>query len=121
MKQYASIRSDGTVAQITTTDAVMPTTRDGLSIVEYTGELPDNPVWNGTEFVSGTAPDSLTTSNTAKILRLLAACDWTQLPDTDPIAAATYLTYRNALRALPNDINWPDVAFPTPPNIGRLD
>ena len=46
--------------------------------------------------------------------RLLAS-DWTQLPDA-PVDAAAWAAYRQALRDLPNDPNWPDVTFPEPPN-----
>jgi len=55
-----------------------------------------------------------------EILQALIASDWTQLPDTNPATAAAYLTYRNALRALPDDPNWPFVDLPQSPNIGRL-
>lgn len=43
---------------------------------------------------------------------LLAACDWTQLPDT-PVDAAEWATYRQALRDIttqadPFNIVWPE-------------
>jgi hypothetical protein len=67
-----------------------------------------------------TVPE-LIEQNTNLIIERLADTDWTQLPDAAPATAAVYLTYRNALRALPSDPNWPEVTFPTDPNIGRLD
>ncbi len=45
---------------------------------------------------------------------LLAACDWTQLPDT-PVNAAAWASYRQALRDLPSntvdprEAVWPEV------------
>jgi hypothetical protein len=48
---------------------------------------------------------------------LLAASDWTQLPDaplTDGQRSA-WRAYRQALRALPASPGWPDVAFPAAP------
>jgi len=48
--------------------------------------------------------------------RLLAASDWTQLPDA-PVDRAAWSTYRQQLRDFP--ATWtpgPTVTFPTPPN-----
>jgi len=47
--------------------------------------------------------------------RLLAS-DWTQLPDA-PCDREAWLTYRQALRDLPSDPNWPNVTFPEPPEV----
>jgi len=44
----------------------------------------------------------------------LAACDWTQLPDTTCDRQA-WATYRQALRDLPANPEWPNVQFPDPP------
>lgn len=46
--------------------------------------------------------------------RLLAACDWTQVADA-PVDRDAWAAYRQALRDLPNDQNWPNVEFPNPP------
>lgn len=49
--------------------------------------------------------------------RLLARSDWTQLPDS-PFDAATKLawaTYRQALRDLPEQPNFPNIPFPQEP------
>ena len=47
--------------------------------------------------------------------RLLAASDWTQLPDA-PVDAAAWATYRQALRDLPATwIPGPTVTFPDTP------
>ena len=45
---------------------------------------------------------------------LLSASDWTQLPDTTCDRQA-WAEYRQQLRDLPADPNWPDVTFPDPP------
>jgi len=48
--------------------------------------------------------------------RLLAACDWTQLPDA-PVDRDAWATYRQQLRDFPS--TWtpaPTVTFPTAPN-----
>lgn len=50
--------------------------------------------------------------------RLLRECDWTQLPDTNlsDIQRAEWMTYRQALRDLPQTYPDPsDVTWPTPP------
>lgn len=48
--------------------------------------------------------------------RLLAASDWTQVPDA-PVTSATWATYRQALRNLPANTSDPrNVVWPTPPN-----
>ena len=46
---------------------------------------------------------------------MLAACDWTQTVDDPTGNAAAWAAYRQALRDLPADPNWPDVEFPEPP------
>lgn len=45
--------------------------------------------------------------------RLLAS-DWTQLPDA-PCDRQAWADYRQALRDLPADPNWPDVVWPIEP------
>jgi len=50
--------------------------------------------------------------------RLLSACDWTQLADS-PLTSEKKLewaTYRQALRDLPDNQSWPDVAMPNNPD-----
>jgi len=47
---------------------------------------------------------------------LLFVSDYTQLADsTQPGTKAEWATYRQELRDLPEDPNWPDVTWPTPP------
>ena len=60
--------------------------------------------------------DSDTQEDRMKRVRdaLLARSDWTQLPDA-PCNASTWATYRQELRDLPNDPNWPNVNFPDLP------
>jgi hypothetical protein len=46
---------------------------------------------------------------------LLAASDWTQLPDV-PIDASAWRTYRQALRDVPSQPGWPyDLNWPSEP------
>ena len=45
---------------------------------------------------------------------LLARCDWTQLPDASCDRQA-WADYRQLLRDMPADPNWPNVEVPDPP------
>jgi hypothetical protein len=45
---------------------------------------------------------------------LLLMSDWTQLPDA-PCDAQAWADYRQQLRDLPADPNWPVADFPDPP------
>jgi hypothetical protein len=47
--------------------------------------------------------------------RLLSESDWTQVADA-PVDKAAWATYRQALRDLPNQEGFPDVAFPNNPD-----
>lgn len=48
--------------------------------------------------------------------RLLAACDWTQMPDSPVGTAAVWVTYRQLLRDLTSQDGFPfAVEWPTPP------
>ena len=47
--------------------------------------------------------------------QLLAACDYTQLPDNNDSKKAEWATYRQALRDLPEQTGFPDVEFPKDP------
>lgn len=52
--------------------------------------------------------------------RLLAECDWTQLPDVplDPEAQSAWQDYRQALRDVPQQPGAPyDVTWPEPPGV----
>jgi hypothetical protein len=46
---------------------------------------------------------------------LLMNSDWTQVDDS-PVDKSAWATYRQALRDLPAQSGFPDVAFPTPPS-----
>lgn len=48
--------------------------------------------------------------------QLLAACDYTQLPDNNDPKKAEWATYRQALRDLPEQAGFPNVEFPKDPN-----
>lgn len=55
--------------------------------------------------------------------RLLAACDWTQLPDVQanhsPALRAAWLSYRQSLRSVPEQPGFPaDITWPNLPNSG---
>lgn len=41
--------------------------------------------------------------------------DWTQLPDVNLDNVDAWRTYRQQLRDLTDDPNWPNVTFPEPP------
>jgi hypothetical protein len=114
-------------ASITTTTHYVNSSGD---VVQYSDELivqrdnrkPQGYDWNvDTGWVDNRTASEEEQQNRLTIEALLAGCDWTQLPDTKPSTTAAYLTYRNALRALPSNPSWPDVVFPADPNIGRLD
>jgi hypothetical protein len=47
--------------------------------------------------------------------RLLVASDWTQVLDA-PVDRTAWATYRQQLRDLPQDPNFPDVTFPNDPH-----
>lgn len=57
------------------------------------------------------------TEESARIHRdgLLAASDWTQLADVTLSDKTNWATYRQQLRDLPSDPNWPNITFPSPP------
>jgi hypothetical protein len=46
---------------------------------------------------------------------LLLDCDWTQLPDTD-VDKHAWATYRQALRNLTKNPNWPFIVWPEQPS-----
>ena len=52
--------------------------------------------------------------------QLLAACDYTQLPDNNNPKKSEWATYRQALRDLPEQKGFPDVEFPKDPNYVEL-
>jgi hypothetical protein len=72
--------------------------------------------WNGSEWVYVAPPvdlEALAAQARAQRNDLLAASDWTQVPDA-PVDQAAWATYRQALRDItaqagfPTDINWPE-------------
>ena len=52
--------------------------------------------------------------------RALSASDWTQVADA-PVDKAAWVTYRQALRDLPQAEGWPDVSLPNDPNYVPLN
>ncbi len=52
--------------------------------------------------------------------RALSASDWTQVADA-PVDKAAWVTYRQALRNLPQAEGWPDVNLPNDPNYVPLN
>lgn len=82
--------------------------------------------WNVNTGWFDAAPSPARNSNTiiqvvTAIETLLGDCDWTQLPDTPPAVSAAYLTYRNALRAIPDQPGYPDtITWPAAPPYGRF-
>ncbi len=64
------------------------------------------------------ASDRLAAEHRATRNELLAASDWTQMPDS-PLTATQktkWKTYRTSLRNLPTSEGWPSVTFPTEPS-----
>lgn len=53
----------------------------------------------------------------AKRNKLLMDSDWTQIPDNPMTNKIEWATYRQALRDLPSQENFPNVEFPTAPTI----
>lgn len=47
---------------------------------------------------------------------LLAASDWTQLADVTLTNRDEWIAYRQQLRDITNDPNWPNVTFPESPD-----
>lgn len=78
---------------------------------------------NDTE-LTDPSPDPIVTdpmSDPALVARrerncLLAESDFRMVSDA-PWDTTAWATYRQALRDLPSDPNWPDVQFPTPPEV----
>jgi hypothetical protein len=50
--------------------------------------------------------------------KLLASCDWTQLPDA-PVNTAAWATYRQALRDITNQANPFNIVWPASPSAGE--
>ena len=67
--------------------------------------------WNGNELVEDNSSREAEIEVMARIERnqLLAASDWTQLPDVPLATKEAWATYRQALRDLPEHPNWPDL------------
>ena len=75
--------------------------------------------WTGTELVADEEEDLIQLEATMRWERdqRLISSDWTQLPDA-PVDQAAWATYRQALRDLPNHVNWPNLTeddWPVPP------
>lgn len=98
---------------------------DGLKYVSVDHDFDPNScaVIDGILVPGMPAPASSEDRNTlilkARVQRnqLIAASDWTQLPDS-PIsdsARADWAAYRQALRDLTNASDWPSTTWPTPP------
>ena len=50
--------------------------------------------------------------------RLLTACDWTQLPDVSSAVSDEWAIYRQALRDVTSQLEFPwNVTWPTPPGV----
>ena len=98
---------------------------DGDDIVSiYTGQEPPegsvaipeglNPFrleWDGVELKEASAASleaERAIANREYRNQLLTASDWTQLPDA-PVDREAWAAYRQALRDLPNNVNWPNL------------
>jgi len=81
------------------------------SVLIPDGLNPFRLVWDGVELKE--APTASLEAERAIANReyrnqLLTASDWTQLPDA-PVNREAWAAYRQALRDLPNHVNWPNL------------
>lgn len=78
----------------------------------------DYEAWLAAGNVPQTAPDTRSVDARAKRDGLIAACDWTQMPDS-PLTAAqktAWATYREALRNVPQQSGFPNtIVWPVAP------
>ena len=78
------------------------------------------PSWDGTKWVQRPIPRQMTEKGLNDIVnekikernRLLAETDWTQLPDVPKGTAEKYVEYRQKLRDITKDPQFPFVTFP---------
>lgn len=105
-------------------------TPEELELAGYTGpyERPECDYktktvdWDGTQFVVRAYTFDELQAQYAKVreqrIKLLQACDWTQISDYDLGAdRGAWATYRQALRDLPDAPNPFDITWPMPPAI----
>lgn len=122
MKTFLLVRADGVVHQhLQQPDNVVPKVDAGFRVVEWFDPIPPHGSRLDDEdrLVADSFGGDFDASGKARAVRdlVLQRCDWTQLPDA-PIASAektAWAAYRQALRDLPNDPNWPSLSWPTPP------
>jgi hypothetical protein len=69
------------------------------------------------EALQAEAPEEQWKKIRAERNALLAACDWTQLPDA-PADAAAWATYRQALRDITDQANPFNITWPALPSAG---
>jgi hypothetical protein len=91
------------------------------SYPEGTIEVPLKPSsfheWSGSNWVKNASleNESLATQARAQRNSLLAASDWTQIPDA-PVNAQAWATYRQELRDIPQQAGFPaNINWPTAP------
>lgn len=115
MKKYAQILNDKLHWKFEREE--QPDFSDEIFILEITGTTPEPMegwTWNGIEFI----PPVVENSELEKVTRLkrnglLALSDWTQLPDAPLESAEGWKIYRQALRDIskqkefPSAIVWP--------------
>jgi len=67
--------------------------------------------WNGSELVADDDAREAEAEAMARVQRdqLLAASDWTQLPDVPLATKDAWAAYRQALRDLPEHPDWPHI------------
>lgn len=126
MKTYALVRPDGVVQQfIESCHEELPATLDGLEVVEYEGEIRHGLMYSEGAFHSPESMPAASISEEVLSLQMrarrsaaIASSDWTQLPDNALTAAQriAWANYRQALRDLPQQSGFPNVAFPAAPS-----
>ena len=95
-----------------------------LASVYFDGELKHLPKqthpshqWSYTQkqWIDPRTPEDHLLANRARRTQLLAASDWTQLPDVPTATQAAWAGYRQALRDITNQPDPASIVWPTPP------
>jgi hypothetical protein len=123
--RYAKFNDEGLFRGITTSR--LPTTNPDFTLVQTDipdAELRSSRLVDG-EIVTGVGEEVIDNSLTDEAVRIIAReqrdlllqqSDWTQVPDA-PVNAASWATYRQALRDVPLQSGFPDtIVWPTKPS-----
>ena len=116
--------SDGEIVSVVQASS-QPDAPDGYGYVDFTNGASEAHKYHVVDGVLVEKPisdvDGIELARAATMMRrkrdqMLAACDWTQVPDA-PVDQAAWATYRQALRDLPDNTTDPrDVVWPEKPS-----